>query len=68
MMTPCHQAVWICRLEYSTKYAHTIMELKTKQVDFTLTFVQATLEPGTSIEMLKLFEFDEKVLELKRRH
>ena len=43
-----------------------VMELKTKQVDFTLAFVQAKLDPGTYIEMPRLFEEEGKVLELKR--
>jgi hypothetical protein len=43
-----------------------VMELKTKQVDFTLAFVQAKLDPGTFIEMPRLFEQEGMVLELKR--
>ena len=43
-----------------------IKKLKTKQVDFTLAFVQAELEPGTYIEMPRMYEMDGYVLELKR--
>ena len=37
-----------------------VMELKTKQVDFTLTFVQVKLDPDTFIEMPRLFEEEGK--------
>ena len=43
-----------------------IENLKTKQVDFTLAFVQAELPPGTYIEMPQMYEMDGYVLELKR--
>lgn len=43
-----------------------ILNLETKQVDFTLAFVHAKAEPGTFIEMPKGFELEGHVLELKR--
>ncbi len=43
-----------------------ILKLETKQVDFTLAFVQAKAEPGTYIEMPKMFEEDGYILELHR--
>ena len=43
-----------------------MLELKTKQVDFTLAFVQTKLPPGRYIEMLRCFEQEGMVLELKR--
>ena len=43
-----------------------ILQLETKQVDFTLAFVQAKADPGIYIEMPRMFEMDGYVLELKR--
>jgi hypothetical protein len=43
-----------------------MLGLKTCQVDYTLAFVQAKASPGTYIEMPKLFDIPEKVLELRR--
>ena len=43
-----------------------ILQLETKQVDFTLAFVQAKAAPGTYIEMPRMFELDGYILELKR--
>jgi hypothetical protein len=43
-----------------------LLGLKTVQVDYTLAFVQAPAEPGTYIEMPKMFELDGMVLELRR--
>ena len=43
-----------------------ILNLETKQVDFTLAFVHAKAEPGSFIEMPKGFELEGYVLELKR--
>ena len=43
-----------------------IFGFKTKQVDFTLAFVQAKAEPGTFIEMPRMFEKEGYILELKR--
>jgi len=43
-----------------------ILKLETKQVDYTLAFVQAKAEPGIYIEMPKMFEQDGCILELKR--
>ena len=43
-----------------------MLELKTKQVDFTLAFVQAKLPPGRYIEMPRCFEQEGMILELKR--
>ena len=43
-----------------------ILDLETKQVDFTLAFVQAKAEPGTYIEMPRMFEKEGFILELKR--
>ncbi len=43
-----------------------ILKLETKQVDFTFAFVQAKAEPGTYIEMPKMFEEDGYILELNR--
>ena len=43
-----------------------LLNLETKQVDFTLAFVQAKAEPGIYIEMPRMFEREGYVLELKR--
>ena len=43
-----------------------ILNLSTIQVDYTLAFVQAPDEPGTFIEMPKLFEIPGMILELNR--
>ena len=43
-----------------------MIKLKTVQVDYTLAFVQASAEPGTFIEMPKMFEIPGMILELKR--
>jgi hypothetical protein len=43
-----------------------ILQFETKQVDFTLAFVQAKADPGIYIEMPRMFEMDGYVLELKR--
>ena len=43
-----------------------MLELETKQVDFTLAFCQAKLGPGNYIEMPRRFEHEGHVLELKR--
>ena len=43
-----------------------LLQLSTKQVDFTLAFVQAEAKPGTYIEMPDLFEKEGYILELKR--
>lgn len=43
-----------------------MLNLHTVQVDYTLAFVQAKADPGTYVEMPKLFEIPGKVLELKR--
>ena len=43
-----------------------ILDLKSKQVDYTLAFVHAEAEPGTYIEMPRTFEKPGFVLELKR--
>lgn len=43
-----------------------ILNLETKQVDFTLAFVHTKAEPGSFIEMPKGFELEGYVLELKR--
>ncbi len=43
-----------------------IFGFETKQVDFTLAFVQAKAEPGTYIEMPRMFEKEGYILELKR--
>ena len=43
-----------------------ILDLDTKQVDYTLAFVHAEAEPGTYIEMPRMFEKEGFVLELKR--
>ena len=43
-----------------------MLELETKQVDFTLAFCQAKLGPGNYIEMPRGFEHEGHVLELKR--
>ena len=43
-----------------------ILRLETKQIDFTLAFVQADAEPGTYIEMPPMFSMDGYILELKK--
>ena len=43
-----------------------ILKLETKQVDFTLAFVQAKADPGTYIEMPRMFEKEGYILELNR--
>ena len=43
-----------------------LLNLKTIQVDYTLAFVQAPADPGTFLEMPKLFEIPGMILELKR--
>ena len=43
-----------------------ILDLDTKQVDYTLAFVHAEAEPGTCIEMPRMFEKEGYILELKR--
>ena len=43
-----------------------LLQLPTKQVDFTLTFAQAEAKTGTYIEMPDLFEKEGYILELKR--
>jgi hypothetical protein len=43
-----------------------LLELKTKQVDYTLAFVHAPIDRGTYVEMPKGFEKDGYVFELKR--
>ena len=43
-----------------------IFGFETKQVDFTLAFVQAKAEPGTFIEMPCMFEKEGYILELKQ--
>ena len=43
-----------------------ILDLETKQVDYTLAFVHAEAEPGTYIEMPRMFEKKGYILELKR--
>ena len=43
-----------------------ILDLKSKQVDYTLAFVHAEAEPGTYIEMPRMFEKPGFILELKR--
>ena len=43
-----------------------ILNLDTKQVDYTLAFVHAEAEPGTYIEMPRMFEREGYILELKR--
>jgi len=43
-----------------------ILKLETKQDDYTLAFVQVKAEPGTYIEMPKMFKQDGCILELKR--
>eukprot|EP00957_Ditylum_brightwellii_P065890 4996917-Ditylum_brightwellii.AAC.3 len=43
-----------------------ILNLKTKQVDFTLAFVHVKAEPGSFIKMPKGFDLEGHVLELKR--
>ena len=46
--------------------ASIVLNLETKQVDFTLAFVQAKAEPGTYIEMPRMFGVEGYILELKR--
>ena len=46
--------------------ASIILQLETKQVDFTLAFEQAKADPGIYIEMPRIFDVDCHVLELKR--
>ena len=46
--------------------ASIVLNLETKQVDFTLAFVQAKAEPGTYIEMPTMFGVKGYVLELHR--
>ena len=43
-----------------------ILDLETKQVDYTLAFLHAEAEPGTYIEMPRMFEKKGCILELKR--
>ena len=43
-----------------------LLELKTKQVDYTLAFVHAPIDPGTYVEMPKEYEQEGMILELKR--
>ena len=43
-----------------------ILNLDTKQVDYTLAFVHAEAEPGTYIEMPRMLEKEGYILELKR--
>ena len=43
-----------------------MLGLKTVQVDYTLAFVQAPAEPGTYVEMPRLFEIPGMVLELNQ--
>jgi hypothetical protein len=43
-----------------------LLELETKQVDYTLAFLHAKIDPGTYVEMPRGFEKDGYVFELKR--
>ena len=43
-----------------------LQEYKTKQIDFTLAFVHAPLDPGTYVEMPRGFEFDGMIMELNK--
>ena len=43
-----------------------LQNYKTKQIDFTLAFVHAPLDPGTYVEMPRGFEFDGMIMELNK--